>query len=175
MHQCPVSVVLEEYYRINVVVGCWQSGESDYPSKSACLTSLQSIQTDFLKMICYGGTKIQSTNFVQRNVKNIKRRIFLFLQKNSKNYAKSVYFLQFAFNNQNFAQTKEQICSRVSPLLETLYPKDFNKYLPQDCINSPASGKAFCRKQSRGSAYERDVSQKEISRSVALGLHRNYL
>ena len=83
-------------------------------------------------MICYGGTKIQSTNFVQRNVKNIKRRRFLFLQKNSKNYAKSVYFLQFAFNNQNFAQTKEQICSRVSPLLETLYPKDFNKYLPQD-------------------------------------------
>ena len=60
----PVSVALEEYYRINVVVWCWQSGESCYPIKSACLTTLQSIQTDFLNMICYGGTKIQSKNVV---------------------------------------------------------------------------------------------------------------
>ena len=30
----------------------------------------------------------------------------------------------------------------------SIYPKDIREYLPQDCTNSPASGKAFCKEHS---------------------------
>ena len=104
-----------------------------------------------------------------------KTQIFIFTKKTVKIRQKVYTFCSLHSTTKTLRRVRNKFCPRVPPLLETLYPKDCNKYLPQDCINSPASGKAFCRKQSRGSAYERDVSQKEISRSVALGLHRNYL
>ena len=75
--------------------------------------------------------------------KKTKKKLF-FLQKTVKIWKKKCIFLQFAFNNQNFARTKEHILSLCAGgLLETLYPKDLNKYLPQDCINSPLLEKPF--------------------------------
>ena len=54
--------------------------------------------------------------------KNIKTIIFF----NIKNQVESVFFGSFAFNNQNFEQTKEKVVgTRVpaSPALETLCPR----------------------------------------------------
>ena len=102
------------------------------------MTTLQSIQTDFPNMICYGGTKIQVKNVVQRNVKNIKRRIF-FIQKTVNIWKKVYIFCSLHSTTKTLRGLRNIFCPCVPPL----YQKDFNKYLPQDCINSPLLEKPF--------------------------------